>query len=150
MCLTQTKQNIRVYCLENIRFIVLLRFKEGYPHAILPGGTSSRKVLAVMPVVCKSPKRNNWVGTTLILKVDDKLPIYLHLTYFFHSICNCRNNLESDAQWAEVKDFWFKHPGYEPLPLPPSPTTHTHTLKSLVFVFNKGHFIIDRDLFKQF
>ena len=78
-CLTQTKQNNRVYCLENIRFIVLLRFKEGCPHAILPWGSSSRKVLAVMPVVCKSSKRNNWVGTILIIKFDDNLPIYLHL-----------------------------------------------------------------------
>ena len=42
------------------------------------------EVLAVMPVVCKSPERNNWVGTTLIIKVDDNLPIYLHLTYFSH------------------------------------------------------------------
>ena len=58
-CLTQTKQNNIFYCLENIKFIVLLRLKEGCPHAILPGGTTSRKVLAVMPVVCKSPERNN-------------------------------------------------------------------------------------------
>ena len=50
----------------------------------LTGGTSSRKGLAVMPVVYKSPKRSNWVGSTLIIKVDDDLPIYLHLTYFFH------------------------------------------------------------------
>ena len=28
--------------------------------------------------------------------------------------------------------------------------TRTHTLKSLLFVFNKVHFIIDRDLSKQF
>ena len=70
--------------LKNIRFIVLLRSKEGFPHAILPGGTSSKKVLAVMPVVCKSPERYNWAGTTLIIKVDDNLSIYLHLTYFFH------------------------------------------------------------------
>ena len=28
--------------------------------------------------------------------------------------------------------------------------THTHTPKSLVFVFNKVNFIIDRDLSKQF
>ena len=45
----------------------------------------AEKVLAVMPVVCRSPKRNNWVGTTtLINKVDDNLSIYLHLTYFYH------------------------------------------------------------------
>ena len=49
--------------------------KEGCPHAILPEGTSSTKVFAVMPVVCKSPKRNNWVGTTFIIKVDNDLPI---------------------------------------------------------------------------
>ena len=42
------------------------------------------EVLAVMPVVCKSPERNNSVGTTLMIKVDDNLPIYLHLTYFSH------------------------------------------------------------------
>ena len=56
--------------------------KDRRPHAILLGGTISRKVLAVIPVVCKSPKRNNLVGTTLIIKVDDNLPVYLHLTYF--------------------------------------------------------------------
>ena len=50
----------------------------------VPEGTSSRKALGVMPVVCKSPKRNNWVGTTFIIKVDDNPPIYLHLTYFFY------------------------------------------------------------------
>ena len=58
--------------------------QEGCPHAILPGGTSSRKVLGVMPVVCKSPKRDNWVGTTLNIKADDNLAICLHFTYFFH------------------------------------------------------------------
>ena len=42
------------------------------------------EILAVMPVVCKPPERNNWVGTTVIIKVDDNLPIYLHLTYFPH------------------------------------------------------------------
>ena len=42
------------------------------------------EILAVMPVVCKPPERNNWVGTTVIIKVDDNLPIYLHLTYFSH------------------------------------------------------------------
>ena len=54
------------------------------PHAMVPGGNSSRKALGVIPVVCKSPNRNNWVGTTLIMKGDDNLLIYLHLTYFFH------------------------------------------------------------------
>ena len=34
------------------------------------------EVLAVRPVVCKSPKRNNCARTTLIIKVDDDLPIY--------------------------------------------------------------------------
>ena len=29
---------------------------------------------------------------------------------------------------------------------PPPNDTHTHTLKSLGFVFNKDHFIVDRDL----
>ena len=32
-------------------------------------------MLAVRPVVCKFPKRNNWAGTTLIIKVDDDLQI---------------------------------------------------------------------------
>ena len=50
---------------------------------ILPGGTSSRKVLGVMPVVCKLQKRDS--------------------------------NLESDALWVKIKNFWFKHPGYDPL-----------------------------------
>ena len=94
--LTKTKRNNKVYCLENIRFIVLLMLQEGRPHAILPVNTSSRKVLGVMPVVWKSPKRDNWVGTTLNIKADDNLAIYLHFTYFFHWICNCRSNLESD------------------------------------------------------
>ena len=49
---------------------------------ILPGGTSSRKVLGVMPVVCKLQKRDS--------------------------------NLESDALWVKIKNFWFKHPGYDP------------------------------------
>ena len=67
------------------KFIVLLRLKEGCPHAILPRSTSSRKVLAVMPVVCKCPsqpptppsppltppKKKDWVGTNLIIKDDD-------------------------------------------------------------------------------
>ena len=39
---------------------------------------------AIMPVVCKSPKRGKWVGTTLGIKVDDNLAIYLHVTYLFH------------------------------------------------------------------
>ena len=84
LCLAKTKENNRVYCLKNIRFIVVLRLKEGCSHAIIHGGTSSTNVLAVTPVVCKSPKRSNWVGTALFIKVDDNLPIYLHLTYFFH------------------------------------------------------------------
>ena len=42
------------------------------------------EVLGDIPVVCKSPKRDNWVGTTLNIKVDDNLPINLHLTYLFH------------------------------------------------------------------
>ena len=66
-----------------------------------------------MPVVCKSPKRNNWVGTTLIIKVDDDIPIYLQLTYFLRRLCNCRSNLESDVSWAKVKDFSLKPPGYD-------------------------------------
>ena len=53
-------------------------------HAMIPKGISSRKALGVMLVVCKSPKRINWVGTTLIIKADDNPPIYLHLTYFFY------------------------------------------------------------------
>ena len=77
-----------------------------------------------MPVVCKFPKRNNWLGTTLIIKVDDNLPISLHLTYFFHWICNCSGNLESDAQWVKIKNFWFKHPGYDPSPPRPPPPCH--------------------------
>ena len=44
------------------------------------GSTSSRKVFRNMPVVCKSPKRNHCVGTTLMVKINDNLPIYLHLT----------------------------------------------------------------------
>ena len=32
--------------------------KEACPCAILPGGTSGRKVLAVMPVVCNPPSKN--------------------------------------------------------------------------------------------
>ena len=121
--------------------MVLLRLKEGCPQAILPGGTSSRKLLAVMPVVCKfHPKKNNWVGITLIIKVENNLPIYLHLTYFFHWISNCRSNLESDACWAKVKDFWFKHPVYDPRlphPLPPPPPhTHIHTHKKGWYLFS--------------
>ena len=29
-------------------------------------------------------KKNNWLRTTLIIKVDDNPRIYLHLTYFFY------------------------------------------------------------------
>ena len=48
---------------------------------------------------------------------------------------------------------WYKC--FWPPPTPPHLThththTHIHTLKSVVFVFNKVHFIIDRDLSKQF
>ena len=82
LCLTQTKRNNRVYCLENIRFIVLSRLKEGCPHAILPGGISSRKVLAVMSMVCKSPKRNNWGGTTLLKLMIIHQFIYIWPTSF--------------------------------------------------------------------
>ena len=24
------------------------------------------------------------------------------------------SNLESDALWVKIKNFWFKHPGYDP------------------------------------
>ena len=50
------------------------------PHPMVLEGTSSRKLFGVMPLLCKSQKGNGWVGTTLIIKVYDNVPIYLNLT----------------------------------------------------------------------
>ena len=75
-------------------------------------------MLAVMSVVCKSPKRNNCVGTTLIIKFDDNLPIYLHLTY--------------SSEYAIVEVTWRVMPSGLRLKISgsntqgESPDTHTH------------------------
>ena len=55
------------------------------PHAMVPEGTSYKKVLGV-----------KWVETTLIIKVNNNLPTYLHLTYFFQWIYNSTSNLERE------------------------------------------------------
>ena len=44
-------------------------------------------------------KINNWVGTTLVIKVDDILLIYIHLTYFFHWIYDSKSNLLKHCEW---------------------------------------------------
>ena len=97
--------------LENIRSFVLLKLGG---RASLPCGCYPTRENSEVPVANKylelclryvNNQRNIWAGTTLLIKVDDVLLIYLHLTYFIHWIYNSTSNLERVVKW--VKTLWM-------------------------------------------
>ena len=64
----------KLYRLGNIRSIAVIQLGKGMP-------TMSPQQKSVCNYACSM--LINWVGTTLIIRVDDILLIYLRLNYFF-------------------------------------------------------------------